>query len=184
MGDVVKRYKALVALSEPLFELTNDDGQLWLRDKKLELVTEVIDLLFHDVLANAGAYDDTALKPMTIKVDKKQEQAWQYYNNVLIQIVITSQIDMLIMSDQFNLVTKVLQDHSVWDLPMFDKARKDIKDEIYRARYKPKGVKGVGKCNRCGSEELYYQEKQVRSADEPASLFFTCIACDNKWRVG
>jgi DNA-directed RNA polymerase subunit M/transcription elongation factor TFIIS len=37
-------------------------------------------------------------------------------------------------------------------------------------------------CKNCGSDQINVQSKQVRSADEATTKFFTCLKCGNKWR--
>lgn len=37
------------------------------------------------------------------------------------------------------------------------------------------------RCRRCGSSEVTWEEKQTRSADEGASVFFTCTTCSKVW---
>ena len=37
-------------------------------------------------------------------------------------------------------------------------------------------------CSRCKSKNCTYYEMQTRSADEPATIFITCLNCDNHWR--
>jgi len=44
--------------------------------------------------------------------------------------------------------------------------------------------KTEAKCENCGHNEAYYQELQIRSADEPATLFFMCVKCKHQWREG
>mgnify|MGYP001997108189 CR=1 FL=1 len=39
----------------------------------------------------------------------------------------------------------------------------------------------IVKCQRCGSNEIRWEEKQTRSADEGAPVFCTCLACKNRW---
>lgn len=39
---------------------------------------------------------------------------------------------------------------------------------------------GIQQCS-CGSKRVFSYQKQVRSADEPMSLFSTCCACGKKW---
>jgi DNA-directed RNA polymerase subunit M/transcription elongation factor TFIIS len=39
------------------------------------------------------------------------------------------------------------------------------------------------KCGRCHKREVYYYEKQTRSADEPQTCFCVCIQCGNRWRA-
>lgn len=40
------------------------------------------------------------------------------------------------------------------------------------------------KCSKCKKRECIYQELQVRSADEPMTLFITCTNCGHKWKIG
>ena len=37
-------------------------------------------------------------------------------------------------------------------------------------------------CSRCQSKNCTYSEMQTRSADEPATIFITCLNCDKHWR--
>jgi len=37
-------------------------------------------------------------------------------------------------------------------------------------------------CEKCGNDEAYYEQFQTRSADEPATTFYTCVKCNHKWR--
>lgn len=39
----------------------------------------------------------------------------------------------------------------------------------------------IVKCRRCGSEEVTWEEKQTRSADEGATIFCSCSTCKNRW---
>lgn len=37
-------------------------------------------------------------------------------------------------------------------------------------------------CRRCNKNEVFMMSIQTRSADEPETLFFHCMNCNNKWR--
>lgn len=37
-------------------------------------------------------------------------------------------------------------------------------------------------CERCGERKTQYTQLQTRSADEPATTFFYCLECGNRWR--
>jgi DNA-directed RNA polymerase subunit M/transcription elongation factor TFIIS len=37
-------------------------------------------------------------------------------------------------------------------------------------------------CGRCKKKRITYYEMQTRSADEPASIFYNCLDCGNRWR--
>lgn len=37
-------------------------------------------------------------------------------------------------------------------------------------------------CKKCGSDNVNVVQKQIRSADEGSTNFYTCINCGSKWR--
>eukprot|EP01125_Pyxidicula_operculata_P006988 TRINITY_DN2391_c0_g1_i2.p1 TRINITY_DN2391_c0_g1~~TRINITY_DN2391_c0_g1_i2.p1 ORF type:complete len:108 (+),score=13.27 TRINITY_DN2391_c0_g1_i2:131-454(+) len=39
-------------------------------------------------------------------------------------------------------------------------------------------------CQQCGHHGAHYHEIQLRSADEPATIFFNCEQCNFKWKEG
>jgi len=43
---------------------------------------------------------------------------------------------------------------------------------------------GVNKCSKCGSKKTFQFSLQVRSCDEPATIFLTCAVCNHRWRIG
>lgn len=59
-----------------------------------------------------------------------------------------------------------------------------VKKDEYAATVRPVAMTSQFRCQRCKKRECVYQEQQLRSADEPASIIVTCIACSNTWRVG
>lgn len=48
---------------------------------------------------------------------------------------------------------------------------------------KPEAMTTQFRCGKCKKRECIYKEKQVRSADEPMTLFITCLNCGNRWRM-
>ncbi len=43
-------------------------------------------------------------------------------------------------------------------------------------------LKGVVRCPKCGSDEVYVWMVQTRSADEPPTRFYKCSRCGYTWR--
>lgn len=39
------------------------------------------------------------------------------------------------------------------------------------------------KCPKCGNDEMHYHTLQLRSADEGATVFYTCTSCGYKYRT-
>lgn len=65
---------------------------------------------------------------------------------------------------------------------------KDLREKIPIDAFKQekivtmiKNTVGI-KCKACGSENVYVESKQVRSADEAMTKFYTCLDCGNQWR--
>ena len=38
-------------------------------------------------------------------------------------------------------------------------------------------------CKKCGSDNVYSESRQTRSADEAMTVFYTCLNCGNRWKV-
>ncbi len=38
------------------------------------------------------------------------------------------------------------------------------------------------RCPECGHDRAFWEMKQIRSADESETRFFTCTECEHKWR--
>lgn len=49
---------------------------------------------------------------------------------------------------------------------------------------KPASMTDAFKCKKCLKRECVFTELQLRSSDEPSSIFITCINCGNRWRQG
>ena len=58
-----------------------------------------------------------------------------------------------------------------------------IKRDKIKYELKPEAMTDQYKCRRCGSRKCSYYEMQTRSADEPMTQFFTCIDCQNRWKM-
>ena len=44
-------------------------------------------------------------------------------------------------------------------------------------------LSGVYKCKTCGGDKTIQHETQTRSADEPMTLFVTCVNCKKTWKL-
>ena len=60
----------------------------------------------------------------------------------------------------------------------------EMKKDLHIIDEKPVAMTDQFRCGKCKKRECNYQELQVRSADEPMTLFITCLNCGNKWRIG
>ena len=59
-----------------------------------------------------------------------------------------------------------------------------MKRDMHVFEEKPKAMTDEFKCGKCKKRECIYQELQTRSADEPMTLFITCLNCGHKWKIG
>ena len=65
---------------------------------------------------------------------------------------------------------------------------KDILDEKTKRdklkyELKPEAMTDQYKCRKCGSRKCSYYEMLTRSADVPMTQFFTCLNCQNRWKM-
>ena len=58
-----------------------------------------------------------------------------------------------------------------------------MKKEKLRYELKPEAMTDQFKCRKCFSRSCSYYEVQTRSADEPMTIFVTCIKCNNTWKM-
>lgn len=145
-------------------------------------------------------YDELKLN---IKYSKKQNDTAKFFESMIVMVInrlanITinnksvlksykKQLEIAI-NHRFNEIVDFLEscknyEDIIWQQPLFDPIRLEIKEDIKRSQYKPSGIKGMGTCRRCGSEELYVLSKQTRSGDEGMSSKYTCVACSFQWTV-
>ena len=60
----------------------------------------------------------------------------------------------------------------------------DEKEKIEKVLYEKDsgGATDQFKCGKCKKRQCTYYELQTRSADEPMTLFITCLNCGKRWR--
>jgi len=58
-----------------------------------------------------------------------------------------------------------------------------MKKDLTIIEAKPVAMTNEFKCGKCKKTECVYQELQIRSADEPMTIFITCLNCGNKWKI-
>jgi DNA-directed RNA polymerase subunit M/transcription elongation factor TFIIS len=59
-----------------------------------------------------------------------------------------------------------------------------MKREQFSLQDKQEAMTTMFKCGKCKKRECVYKELQIRSCDEPMTLFITCLNCGNRWRIG
>jgi DNA-directed RNA polymerase subunit M/transcription elongation factor TFIIS len=59
-----------------------------------------------------------------------------------------------------------------------------LQRDEYITNATPSAMTDQFKCGRCKNRQTTYVEAQLRSADEPATLFIQCCVCGLRWRMG
>ena len=73
----------------------------------------------------------------------------------------------------------------IFEHPVFDSAREKMKHFIRQLEKSQEALENLlFTCFKCGSNNVFSFEKQVRSADEGTSVFNECRDCHNKWKDG
>jgi DNA-directed RNA polymerase subunit M/transcription elongation factor TFIIS len=73
----------------------------------------------------------------------------------------------------------------IYNQPLLENERIHAEVTYEFLRNKQRSTKSVEKCPKCGSNETFSSEKQIRSADEPMTIFFICMnpSCGKKWKI-
>ena len=61
---------------------------------------------------------------------------------------------------------------------------KEIMDDVeHKKKYRERIITSDAyKCTRCKQRKCTYYQMQTRSADEPMTIFITCVNCGKKWK--
>lgn len=80
-------------------------------------------------------------------------------------------------------VRKYAGNGEIWNNVLLEDDRIKIKKTIDTMRDNKIGSKGLSKCGRCKSDNIYFfPPKQVRSGDEGESVNRVCLDCGNMWK--
>jgi DNA-directed RNA polymerase III subunit RPC11 len=58
---------------------------------------------------------------------------------------------------------------------------KGVEDDVFKSRQSTMAQVTII-CRRCKHDKAYFEQRQIRSADEPTTLFFKCVKCNHGWR--
>lgn len=91
----------------------------------------------------------------------------------------------IIKNNKLTQAIQILKEsHIMWD-DTFHRDFKQKQKENDEYTTKPISVeKGIVQCTNCDSHETVSREKQTRSADEPATIFYRCAKCGHNGRIG
>ena len=112
----------------------------------------------------------------------------------MIELSIASNIHPLSPVKNPRLLNRIKEGElKIWDIAnmthqeMYPENWEELADrQLIREQKLLEGDKGSAtdkfKCHRCGKRECTYYEMQTRSADEPMTIFISCLNCGKRWR--
>lgn len=141
------------------------------RQKSLKILNSCLDIsLCRDIESSIHAFSKTEQE----YIDNVLRVSFNVYSNPSV-----AHPDIVVMRDEDLLEGTLLE-----KIKHETKMRNDRYNKILQEKYdqiNEKGYTAILKCRRCGSEEVSYDEKQTRGADEAATVFCFCQTCSNRW---
>lgn len=116
--------------------------------------------------------------------------------SVVTNLDVNSYINENASQESSHIVNRLLNNEAkVKDIPFMrpEDIRPYIWTEIIEKRmikeksisdYCPGAKTDMFKCFKCMQRECTYTTAQIRSSDEPTTIFISCLICNNKWRIG
>jgi DNA-directed RNA polymerase subunit M/transcription elongation factor TFIIS len=77
--------------------------------------------------------------------------------------------------------SEVLWPEGPWAASMFQLRTKELAKEQAQAAMDA-SYEGMFTCRKCKKTKVTYTQAQTRSADEPMTTFFCCLACGHRWK--
>ena len=116
----------------------------------------------------------------------------QTYINKSVSIIANLDANNYLKNDYLLKIVKdrVIKPHEIAYMnnqDIFPKKWENIQNNLKKKEDGSKVNKNVSttdqfRCGKCKKRECSYYELQIRSADESATLFITCLNCNTKWR--
>ena len=139
--------------------------------KLMEKIVEIEENLY-ETIKGETPYLNRVLEIMHNLKDEKNDS---FRNNIINGSI--NPKDLCTM-DAINMLDKNKQEE-------IEKEKKQKVEEISSDWQEKHGdvTEGVYKCRRCGGKKTVQREQQTRSADEPMTIFITCVNCKNTWKI-
>ena len=71
-----------------------------------------------------------------------------------------------------------------WNNVEFDELRFNLEEQDDFIMNPFEVEEGILECKKCKSKKVFSFSKQVRSSDEPTTIFNECVKCKSKWTCG
>ena len=177
---------------EEICDISEDLNDI--RKKNIEILNKIINNMNKTIIIEESIFKFTCEKSDLRKVIKKWENSIfkKIYINKSRSLYMNINKDSYIKNNY--LIKKIF--NNKFDIKniafmsyqeLYPEHWKKLLDEKYKrekAAYedKPEAMTDMFKCGRCKQKKCTYYELQTRSADEPMTIFITCVNCGNRWR--
>lgn len=71
----------------------------------------------------------------------------------------------------------------IWYMPTMHEAMKHFEFEVKVKMTKPKGMRGLTRCGKCGGDNITFAIAQTSGGDEGMTTFYACLGCGNRWKT-
>lgn len=165
-----------------------------IRLKSVEKINEIIQDKYKSLIIEKSIYNYSIEYTIKNNISRNwgNKLFKKFYINKLISIysnikkssyVKNNHLINLIESDDFDLEN--IANMSQYDI--FPERWKHLIEEKIRkdkilSEMKPHAMTDQIQCNKCKSRKCSYYAMQTRSADEPMTMFMTCLNCNSTWK--
>lgn len=135
-----------------------------------------------------GIYNYALKEATSQKILKKWDNVYfvQLYLDRLRSIYINLKNDKLlnqIKKNEITVQTLAFMTHQEMDSDLWkDLIEQKVKRDANKYTSKVQASTDMFTCRKCKSKRCTYYELQTRSADEPATIFVTCLDCGKNWK--
>lgn len=134
-----------------------------------------IENYIYQYISNNTIISNNINTSINIFIKKYNYYVSEIYNNIP-SIVQKIQDKEIILSD---IILNPIHTYSKnWDFVI---KRKEQEDKLLKKELVSNS--SITKCYKCKEKNVFVQSIQTRGSDEPATIFYTCLTCNNKWRT-
>jgi DNA-directed RNA polymerase subunit M/transcription elongation factor TFIIS len=79
---------------------------------------------------------------------------------------------------------ELMHDKILWESEVYNNYKEERDMELYKIENPENSniQEGIFTCGKCQGKRIAIRSMQTRSGDEATTIFYTCIACGNKWK--
>jgi DNA-directed RNA polymerase subunit M/transcription elongation factor TFIIS len=135
-----------------------------------------------------GIFNYSIREATTRKIIKKWEnkhfitiymsKLWTIFNNIQKNNILEQIKNDELLTQQLAFMTHQEIDPERWH----ELIERKIKRDESKMNHRVEASTDMFRCKKCKSKRCTYYELQTRSADEPATIFVTCLDCGKNWK--